>query len=197
LLDDYLRMRQGVYEYSAHANCLFRIQRAKAEGDVELADGVRVCQGDSILNLHLWNEHVPALDPCRLDLRWARLIAREIATSLKRLAIHMAGDRTYDDIVAVRAVMRFGTAAQNERILALSNRYGFESVRKANDEKSGAIRELGEKVLGVILLFAANPGSARFSALRHDSALIYMSRATLDRRHLSRRIDAQCQSLTP
>lgn len=183
-LDDVLRKLQHVYEYSDHPDCLFRVQRAKAAADVKLADGVRVRKGDPILNLHLWNEHMPRLDPGGMDFRWARLIGREIAASLERLARHMAEDLSYDDIVALRAEMRFGTADQNVRIVRLSTRYGFESVKMSDDERYGAVRELGENALVLMLALAANPGAARFCGLRHDCALIYMSRANLDRCYL-------------
>jgi hypothetical protein len=185
-LDDWLRYWQDVYEYTDHPACIFRIQRGAAEVDVELAGSVRVRRGDPILNLHLWNEHLPAMDAGRLDLTWARLIGREIATSLERLADHMAQDPSYDAIVALRAEMRFGASEQNMRIVRLSTRYGFESVSTPDAEKIGAVRELGENALVLLLVLAANPGAARFSVLKNDCALIYMSRATLDRRYLRR-----------
>jgi hypothetical protein len=183
-LDDWLRKFQHVYEFSDHPACLFRIQRAKAAANVKLADGVCVRKGDPILNLHLWNEHMPRLDPGGMDFKWARLIGREIAASLERLATHMAEDLSYDDIVALRAEMRFGTAEQNVRIVRLSTRYGFESVTMPDGERYGAVRELGENALVLMLVLAANPGAARFCALKHDCALIYMSRANLDRHYL-------------
>jgi hypothetical protein len=182
-LDDWLRERQRVYEYSDRLDCLFRIQRAQAEAHVKLAGGACVRRGDPVLNLHLWNEHMPAMDPSRMDLQWARLIGRQIGTSLEGLAAHMAHDPSYDDIVALRAEMRFGTAEQNVRIVRLSTRFGFESARWPDGEKGGAIRELGENALGLMLTIAANPSAARISALKHDCALIYMSRANLDRYH--------------
>ena len=185
-LDDWLRKFQHVYEYSDHPACLFRIQRASAAAEIKLAGGVRVRKGDSILNLHLWNEHMPRLDPGGMDFKWARLIGREIAASLERLATHMAEDLSYDDIVALRAEMRFGTAEQNVRIVRLSARYGFESVNMSDDERYGAFRELGENALVLMLVLAANPGAAHFCGLKHDCALIYMSRANLDRHYLRR-----------
>jgi hypothetical protein len=194
-LDDWLRKRQHVYEYSDHPACLFRIQRAKAGADIKLADGLRVRKGDPILNLHLWNEHMPRLDPGGMDFKWARRIGREIAASLERLATHMAEDLSYDDIVALRAEMRFGTAEQNVRIVRLSTRYGFESVSMPDSERYGAVRELGENALVLMLVLAANPGAARFCGLKHDCALIYMSRANLDRHYLPRSTGGRCESL--
>jgi hypothetical protein len=185
-LDDWLRKWQHVYEYSDHPACIFRIQRAAAEVDVKLAGGVSVKRGDPILNLHLWNEHLPASGPGRMDFTWARLIGGEIAASLTRLADYMAQDRSYDDIVALRAEMRFAGAEHNMRIVRLSTRYGFESVSKPDSEKVGAVRELGENAMVLLLILAANPGAAHFSALKNDAALIYMSRATLDRCYRSR-----------
>lgn len=195
-LDDWLRKWQHVYEYSDHPACLFRIQRANAEVDVELAGSAFLRRGDPVINLHLWNEHLPAMQPDCMDVSWARSIGREIATSLERLAVHMAEDSSYDDIVALRAEMRFGTEEQNLRIVRLSSRYGFQSVRRPDCEKYGVVRELGENALVLMLVLAANPSAARLSAFRHDCALIYMSRVTLDRCYLPRSPDRRRESAT-
>ena len=60
-IDRFLRRRQGIYEYTTHAQCLFRIERSRAEHGFKLADGAQVRAGDRLLKLHLWNEHIPAM----------------------------------------------------------------------------------------------------------------------------------------
>ena len=58
-LDDRLRLRQGVIEYTKSPYCLFRIQLAASIADYVLSDGTSVRSGDRIANLHVWNEQFP------------------------------------------------------------------------------------------------------------------------------------------
>ncbi len=41
-LDRWLRRWHGIYEFTAHRECLFRAERCLAEANLLLADGVRV-----------------------------------------------------------------------------------------------------------------------------------------------------------
>lgn len=190
-LDDRLRSRQRLYQYSARPGCLFRIRRGEADADITFVDGSRVYLGDPVLDLHLWNEHMPRLDARHAGpgLAWARLLGREIAASLRELAVYMAADPSYHGVTALRADMRLGTAAENAQIVRLSARYGFVRIERTEGKKQGALRNLGENILGLLLILAFNPAAARFAVLRRDSVLIYMSRARLNR-YLPRRSDA-------
>jgi hypothetical protein len=58
-LDDRLRVRHGVIEYTNSPECLFRIQLAASNDDYVLSDGTCIRAGDRIANLHVWNEQFP------------------------------------------------------------------------------------------------------------------------------------------
>src|SRR5581483_777056 len=77
-LDERLRRQHGVFEYTHHRDCLFRIEIAAATGDLTLSDGVRVAAGDRVIGLHVWNEQFPAFPPGGPTLQWARQVNRNI-----------------------------------------------------------------------------------------------------------------------
>jgi len=58
-LDDRLRVRHGVIEYTNSPECLFRIQLAASNDDYVLSDGTCIRAGDRVVNLHVWNEQFP------------------------------------------------------------------------------------------------------------------------------------------
>src|SRR5262249_23656906 len=71
-LDDRLRLRHGVVEYTRNPDCLFRIQLATSDDDYVLSDGACVRGGDRIANLHVWNEQFPCFAGNGPTLAWAR-----------------------------------------------------------------------------------------------------------------------------
>ena len=85
-LDRWLRRWHGVYEFTAHRDCLFRAERCLAEESLLLCDGVRVRRGDPLLKVHLWNEHMPAMGQDGPTIAWARRASRAVDTSLRELA---------------------------------------------------------------------------------------------------------------
>jgi hypothetical protein len=180
-LDRWLRQRQGVLEYTDNRNCLFRIQRARAETPLVLGDGTRISAGDAVLNIHLWNEQFPPMGPDGATMRWARAVAGGIDLSLRELAQHLRWTRELDDVVALRADMRLGTMEQSSQLARISSRYGFEAACVA--EEQGAIHRLGENLFLVLLVLATNPVALRAHVLWRDHTLVYLSRSSLEQRY--------------
>lgn len=178
-LDRWLRRWHGVYEYTADANCLFRIQRAKAEEHLTLSDGTRVASGDPILMLHLWNEHIPIIPQCGATIGWARQLSRGIDISLQHLARYLAAEPLLEDVVAIRADMRLGAGDQLARISA---HFGFERASR-EIESTGTLHRFGENILIFMLVMAANPAAIRLPVLWCDRQLVYLSRRALERRY--------------
>jgi hypothetical protein len=184
-LDRWLRQRQGVLEYTDNPACLFRIQRAKAEAPLALHDGTQISPGDAVLNLHLWNEQIPSMGAGGATMRWARALAGAIDLSLRELAQHLRWTRDLDDVVALRADMRLGTAEQSSQLARISGRYGFEAACAAGDEH-GAIHRLGENIFLSLLVLATNPVALRAPVLWRDHTLVYLSRSSLEQRYATR-----------
>jgi hypothetical protein len=183
-LDRWLRQRQGVLEYTDNPRCLFRIQRACAEAPLVLGDQTRIASGDAVLNLHLWNEQFPTMGADGATMRWARAVADAIDLSLRELAQHLHRTRELDDVVAVRADMRLGTAERSSQLARISSRYGFEAASIA--EEHGGIHRLGENIFLVLLVLATNPVALRAPVLWRDHTLVYLSRSSLERRYATR-----------
>ena len=180
-LDRWLRQRQGVYEYSTNPLCIFRIARAQADGDARLSDGIHIKAGAPILDLHLWNEHVPPMSPGGATVPWAREFTYRIDVSMRDLARHLKWTRALDDVVALRGNMRLGTAAQNGQLARLAARYGFEPA--TGGAGPGPVQRFAENAFIFLLVLAINPVALRAPVLRRDNKLVYLSRAALERRY--------------
>src|SRR5438552_2006886 len=82
-LDALLRRWYAVTEYSTTKRCIFRIQLAEIDDPVRLADGTLACPGDRIIDLHLWNEHLPRLSAQGASVAWALEMRRCLEVSLR------------------------------------------------------------------------------------------------------------------
>lgn len=181
-LDRWLRQRQGVYEYTTNPSCLFRIQKTESEESLSLSDGTHIAAGDAILNLHLWNEQIPAMDRHGASVAWARQISHGIQMSLIELVRHMAEHKELDDVVAARADMRLGTTEQTAQLSRISSRYGFEAVATGTIN-SGALHRFGENIYLFLLVLATNPIALRTPVMQRDHALVYLSRTILEKHY--------------
>jgi hypothetical protein len=182
-LDRCLRKRQGVYEYSSDPACLFRIQRGVAQAYLDLADGTRLRHGSPILDIHLWNEHMPPIGPEGATLGWARQVSRGLDVSLGQLACYLAKQPDLSDIAALRAHMRLGAASQSKQLARMAARYGFEAASGETRPEHGRIHRFGENILIFLLVLATNPGALRTRILWRGRTLVYLSREALERRY--------------
>jgi hypothetical protein len=182
-IDRRLRRRYGIYEYSTHAECLFRIERAQADQTLMLSDGTQVWFGDPILKLHLWNEHMPPIGPNGPSVAWGRQARRAAENSLRLLASYVRQMNELDDVVAVRADMRLGPASKHPQIARIMGRFGFEAVAGDAPAKMGTLRTIGTNIMMFMLVLATNPVALRGSVLLRGPQRLFLSRAALERRH--------------
>lgn len=182
-LDQWLRERQGIYEYTDHAECLFRIQRERAPHSFDFSDGTRVRAGDPIIGLHLWNEHIPVMGRSGPTLLWARRTLRALDTSLRELARFLHRRAEYADAQALYGNMCLGTAAQCEQLGRIVQPYGFEVLSGRNSGLSGSLHGLGQNILTAMLVLATNPATLRTALLRRYRERLILSRATLESRY--------------
>ena len=185
-LDRWLRRRQGVFEYTDDPTCVFRIQLAQAETPLTLPGGAQIEPGMPLLNLHLWNEHIPLMGPEGATVGWARHLSRSIQSSLRQLAAYLEDSPEFGRIAGVGADMSLGTAERGTQFVRLMSHYGFEpaaEVIRLGYWRSCRLHHLGENILIFLLVLATNPVALGPPVLRRDHKLVYLSRAALQRRY--------------
>ncbi len=194
-LDRVLRRHHGIYEYTAHPECMFRVERAQADQTLTLSDGTPVRLGDPVLKLHLWNEHMPPIGPRGPTVAWGRHAQSAAEHSLRLLASYLK-QRESADVAAICADMRLTTARKRNQLARITARLGFEAVHDPQVGRPGALRRVGENILMFLLVLATNPVALRGSVLLRDHQRVYLSRAALERRYGSAQRARRC-SPTP
>jgi len=181
-LDARIRDKLGVYEYTVHPECLFRLQLVHVEDPLVLADGTAVARGSRALALHLWNERMPIMGPLGPTLAWARKVDRAIHASLRELARYLAAQPSLRDIAAICGDMPVRSVVQAKQLARIMARYDFEAAVGTADRRS-LIHRFGDAVLVLMLVWATNPCVVRSALLRCGNIRLCVSRAALERRY--------------
>jgi hypothetical protein len=172
----------GVYEYTHHPQCLFRLQVVRLDHSLVLADGTSVEPGNRVLVLHLWNEQMPVIGRTGPTLAWARKTDRAINISLRQLAGYLAAQPQLKDIAVICGNMPVIGSKQAARLARILARYGFAAAVDDTDPR-GLIHRFGDGVLVLMLVWAANPRAVRSAVLRCCNMRIFVSRAALEQRY--------------
>lgn len=181
-LDGFLRRKQGIYEYSSHPECLFRIEDTFAQADVTLRDGTRVRPGDPLLRLHIWNEQMPPMGSDGASIAWARRAMRAVELSLRELARAMSERPAWGDVPAICANMKLASSDETAKLLRIALSYGFETTDSARAPEH-VLHRAGDGILAAMLVLATNPAALRPGVFWRESRPIYMSRAFLMHRY--------------
>ncbi|HZS82189.1 MAG TPA: hypothetical protein VFA50_04930 [Stellaceae bacterium] len=159
-LDSVSRWGHGIFEFSRDPRCILRVAVKRADKTVVLEGGIVVAAGEPIAELHLWNEHVPALTGVH-SLAWVAEIRRRLHFSLRELATAFEREERLRAAHAVRArptLFPGQSAAKLMRVLAASS---FEPVPF---EDRGAARRWQRRIDDCwlfALAWAFNPRSVR------------------------------------
>ena len=183
-LDDRLRLRHGVIEYTRRPDCLFRVQFITSNGDYVLSDGTCVCAGARVANLHVWNEQFPCFSEKGPTLGWARRVNRTFDISLRELSYFLDARRDLDDVIAISANMTFEPAERRDQLVRFVSRFGFERVAAASSRSfRQQMHWFGENLLISMMVLARNAAALRAHTLRRDRTLVLLSRRELRRRY--------------
>ena len=180
-LDDVLRKRQHVFEFSQKLQVIFRMQVRTCEHDVVLSDATRAFVGEEIVDLHLWNEHLPLLTDD--SLRFARRMNERLHASLGELAAYFTASPQLNGIDVIRANMGFGTEAQTRQLIRISSWYGFEPIVDPRRlSRAQRVHRFGENILISLMVLARNGVALRRDSLVRSRVQVFLSRrALLDR----------------
>lgn len=183
-LDDRLRLRHRVIEYTSSPECMFRIQLVRSEEDYVLSDGTCVRAGDRLVNLHVWNEQFPCFTGKGPTLAWARRVNHAFELSLRELAGFLESRSEFDDIVAICANMSLEPAERSGQLVRFVRRFGFEPIAAASSRSfRQQMHWFGENILISMMVLARNAAALRADILRRDRTLVFLSRRELRRRH--------------
>lgn len=177
-LDARVRRRFGIYEYSSHARCLFRIHQDHADQDISLKDGTQILRGDPILKLHLWNEHMPSMGDKGPSVAWARQVSRGMELSLRELARYLQAHGELRDVKAICADMCLGTSAKRRQLARIVGRFGFEGASYGVG-RPGLLMHLAQNIMMFLLVLVTNPATLRAAILLRAHQRIYLSRDAL------------------
>jgi hypothetical protein len=183
-LDRLIRSRLGIYEYSAHERCIFRINRDRADDSLSLKDGTQIRRGDPILKLHLWNEHMPCMRQGP-SVAWGREVTRAMEISLQELASYLERDDSLREVRAICADMCLGTPDRRSQLARIVGRFGFEGTAYGLGQP-GPLEFLSSKIMMFLLVLVTNPSTLRGTILLRAHQRIYLSREALVARYAGR-----------
>jgi hypothetical protein len=183
-LDDRLRLRHGVIEYTNSPECLFRIQLVTSNEDYVLSDGTCIRPGGRIADLHVWNEQFPCFAGKGPTLAWARRVNRAFDLSLRELAGFLEARRDLDDVVAICANMSLEPAERSAQLVRFVNRFGFEQIAAVSSRSfRQQVHWFGQNILISMMVLARNAAALRADTLRRNRTLVFLSRRELRRRY--------------
>ena len=166
LIDAAVRRARGVFTFCEQEDCLLRLQLSRAGHELRFP-GCRVPPGVPVLELHLWNEHVPPLPPSGPDLAWATKMRRLFLHSLRAVGRQMGRDRRLVSVRAVGGVTGLLSLDGNSGGVAGFERLGFTVLPYHHPR--GRFGEFWDNLYAWWLMWAFNPvslRSRRFSGLQ-------------------------------
>ena len=156
--DGLLRGRLGVYEFSADPECILRIRLARAPHELPLP-GSLVPAGAPVIELHLWNEHVPPMPAGGPDLAWAREATHRFIRSMGSLAGHMRQDPRLVTARALGGATPLATPFNSDGGEGLTARLGFSPL--PYHHRLGRFGEFWENFYTWTLMWTFNQASLR------------------------------------
>jgi len=184
-LDRRIRKWNGIYEYTGHQRCIFRINRALAEHGMLLKDGTHIRRGDPVIKLHLWNEHMPYMGNRGPSVAWARHVTHDMDISLEELAKYLNEHPELNDVKAICADMCLGTNAKRNQLARIVGHFGFEGARRGLG-RAGPLERLSQNIMMFLLVLATNPSTLRGAILLRTHQRIFLSRKALFARYIER-----------
>jgi YkoP domain len=178
--DDFLRRQIGVFEFPDEPDGILRGQFSAAAQNM-IRNGRRIAAGSSILNIHIWNEHVPPIPQGGPDLAWAAKTYIPLMASFRKLARRLKNDPAYARVEAIsgETVLVRDDAGSVNRLFA---RLGFSILPYHNP--LGRFGEFWENFYTWWIMWAFNQVSLRNRRLlRMRRNEIWISREDFLRRY--------------
>lgn len=183
-VDDQLSRLHGVRPFTTDTRCLLRFSLILSPASIRLSDGVSVDCGSRIVDLHLWNEHIPPAPKGGPNLAWALQLTEQLRRSLEELARAFGTLPELNEVRACRARTNFvGRGCSGESLSRIVERYGFEEVDEGLAPLPARFHDLLENVLIGALVWTHNPEALRRDKFIRERRPVWISRERLLRLH--------------
>jgi hypothetical protein len=156
--DAFLSRVYRVYPFTNAEDCILRLRITEAHQAVALPCGM-INVGDCVLEIHLWNEHMPILHENESSMVWGNRTLRLFLQGLRQVAQQMACDPRLSGVRAIRGEMIFLSTSSNPARGRQMERLGFTVL--PYQSKAGAFGEFWENFYSWWLMWAYNPLSVR------------------------------------
>lgn len=180
--DRFLRWASRVFEFCSEPDCLLRVRRITLSRPLTLA-GETYPAGTPVIQLHLWNEHLPPLPAEGPTLRWAVQTQRCLKRSFQALARQMPHDPRLADAQLIGGITVLPLAGAHAGGVKLFEHLGFTILPYHNP--LGRFGEFWENLYTWGIMWAFNaPTLAGRHLLKLKRSEIWMTRETLFRRYI-------------
>jgi hypothetical protein len=179
VIDAVLRRVHDVREFTDDPDCLLRISRKTSALSIVLDDGTVIDAGEALLELHLWNDHVPSFPVAGPTIGWAVHVERLVGHSLSLLARYVASSPALSDVRGLHAVTPLASRGMRDKAVRLARRFGFDAVDHAPLTWGKELHQSASNILIAGLVWAYNPRSFRRSKFFREYVELWMSRETL------------------
>jgi hypothetical protein len=157
-LDRLLRRRLGLFKYWDDPRCLFRVRVLETSRSLHVSEG-EIPAGATVLELHLWNEHIPPMPADAPCISAAVKLRRRLAASTRELACRMRRDPRLRGVQAVGGVTPLFSSGDGSAMEKVFLRLGFATRPYRNP--MGRPAEFWEEVYGWMIMLAYYRGSQR------------------------------------
>lgn len=174
-IDGILRKRGRVYEFSDDPGCIMRIQLKKANREITIG-GEKICKGEQVLAIHMWNERMPKIPKEGANLEWALDLRMRMIHSFRILAKEIQSDQRYSHILALCGVSALFSFTGHTGGVRMIQRLGFTVLPYHNP--LGRFGEFWENLFSWWLMWTFNEtslNSRRFFRLQRTEIWMTIS----------------------
>lgn len=186
--DWFLRRLYGIREFTPEDNCIVRIAFRKSNRELTLSDETRILKGETIGELHFWNERIPPMPKDGPDLAWGLEFHRLMRRSLAELARYIESAPECKRVRAFRGETAVDSQEGLKQAAELIGRLGFDLYplgRSVSHLKP--FLEFWENIYLWGLIWTFNPASLRGKRLIDlQRCQIWISRRRLLERYKRR-----------
>lgn len=178
-----LRERQGIWSFTDECDCLFRLALITSEFNICLSDRTKIAIGDPLIELHLWNEHLPVMPSAGPSAAWAVRLLRQMRASMVLLDRYLEQEPSLNRVAAVMGSSPFASRLGGIQMARTAERFGFEILDPEQDSEWGErMHMIFDSMLLWALGYTFNPSALRGKRWLRQRYHLWISRAALHRR---------------